>query len=172
MGRPEFENQTMISAVSSSKMVWINLIKTDNMPQNTFMKYVILSPAKTVSRIKNARITFDALVGHIAGDSVFRDMLLEYPGNGNGIFQASCTDPTKQWHFDRGSFRYAGSNTMGAEAIQSTPVDLGALNSNIREAVFDDVIGIQVVFKHSSALTQAAVRREINLWVEQETVSR
>jgi hypothetical protein len=135
------------------------------------MSYVILSPAKTVSRIKNARITFNALVGHLSTDVVYRDILVEYPGNGNGIWQASSKDSTKQWHYDRGSFRYAGQNDMSPEGIQSTPTDLGALNSNLREAVFDDVIGIQIVFKQGSALAQSP-QREINLWVEQETVAR
>jgi hypothetical protein len=172
MGNMQFDRQTIIDAVTNKS---VHVIQLDSggasLGPNTYERHILFSPPNTVSRIINMQMTWDALAnGTYTGT---RSLILDNYINANsglGIFRGTSSQLYKGWRFDQGAFQL--SDLTYDSAAQIFPNDLAAVNNNIRNFVFDDTIGVSIVFYHTVAGVPISENRYFTLFVEQEVVSR
>lgn len=161
MARQEFENQTVISAVTNKTIVVITGESSFSLAPAVYERITILSPAKSVSRLFNMRLSWDIETVAISGlkelyidqqvDQTTGIGLFKFTGNWNNLVQ-----------YDKGEWQNITS---------SSPSDIGAMSSQIQAGRFDEFKGIQMVFKHGLNVN-ASAKRSWTLFVEREVVAR
>lgn len=170
MPRPQFENQTLISAVTSKVITYFQKQEVSPITSHEYERHTFFSPRKTVSKLINLRLTFGEISGMSKG---VREIILDNylaADQGTGVFFSSCSRYTGTFHFDQGTFRV--NSDREPSDILYYPSDLGAINQNIRAVQFDDTTGLTVVFRHTSLINDVDVTREMIGFIEQEVISR
>lgn len=161
MSRPEFENQVMISAVSSKSQRFVEQKSTTPLGNFQFERFnIFASPGKT-GRLLNFQMKFAPIAGGVAGDTktLIIDCMID-GSRGLGMFQIAGT-------FDSNLLYDQGTPKNHATM---NPSDLGGLANQIDRIVFDDERAMQVVFGNFSVSTTA--ERSFILFIEEEVTSR
>lgn len=172
MGNMQFDRQTIIDAVTNKSVSIIQITSGGvALPPNTYERHILFSPKNTVSRVINMRMTWDALAnsGLTGSRSLILDNYIDAT-HGLGIFRGTSSQLYKGFLFDQGDFQLSDLTHDPAALI--FPNDLAAVNNNIRNFVFDENIGLSVVFFHTVAGVSITENRTCTLFVEQEVVSR
>jgi hypothetical protein len=163
MGRPEFENQTEITAQSSKSIYYLKWEDTTTSVLVGFansQRITIYSPVNTVSRIINADVMWYPIAGASGDKTIFIDnQLTETEGMGvlslTGAFGAEI-------RFDTGTFQNTST---------SKPLDTNAASQRLTQTTFDDVKGLTFVYFNNTNVASAA-KRTYRLFVEREIVKR
>lgn len=161
MSRPQFENQTLISATTSKSIEFVVVESTEDLVADVYERVTILSPKNTVSRVFNVQMMWEADTvatqgeKHLVIDSILDDE------TGVGMFRFGGAYNSKVM-YDQGYF--SGETYF-------YPDDLGAMSNQVNSITFDDIRGIQVVFRHTmNTITNS--KRICVLFVEREVVAR
>lgn len=162
MSRPEFENQTMISAVSSKKIKRIMGEANTPIPAGTRERIIILSDENTISRVLTMAVHWDGATTEIAHWKEIVLDLMTSATEGIGLFKLRG-ETNKNLFYDQG---YVDTT------IAYFPNDLGAISSQITRAVFDESLGLHIVFSHEEPTLSIQSRRLWKIVIEQETVAR
>jgi len=167
MGRPEFENQTLISAVTNKSVVTIagktNAVTTPGV----YERITVLSPKNTISKLYNIMLSWDIETTPTSGtksciiDQQYGKTSPEGQTQGIGLFKFTG-DWNKKIMWDQGEWQ---------NVTTKTPNDLGAMVSQIQAGRFDEFNGIQIVFSNSFNFGGNAYREWI-LFCEREVVAR
>jgi hypothetical protein len=161
MSRPEFENQTLISAMTNKTIVVIRGETEEFLAIGAWQRITILSPPNTVSRLFNCRLSWDADGRATAGTkSIILDQQIdEFEGIGLFLFNGPYN---LGFSWDQGHW---------INTTSQTPNDFGAMSTQIQAARFDEFKGIQLVFTHSTNVNEVSKRHWV-LFVEREVVAR
>jgi hypothetical protein len=116
-------------------------------------------------------MTWDALAnsGYTGTRSLILDNYID-TSHGLGIFRGTSSQLYKGFVFDQGAFQLSDLTYDAGATI--FPNDLAAVNNNIRNFVFDETIGLSVVFYHQVGTISITEARTCTLFIEQEVVSR
>lgn len=170
MSRPEFENQTSISAVTSKKIKSFKSNANTQLAKQTFERHTFFSAPNTVSSIMNLNMGMRPIGAGITGiRTMFVDTYIG-PSEGLGVLQATSGIPQNDFMFDQGTFKNGG--TQDTSNITFIPNDIGAVNANLRAIKYDDTIGVSFVFYHDTTASTIGEERWVTWFVEEETVKR
>lgn len=167
MGRPQFENQVMISAVSSKKIRVLEQEYTNPLTHNMYQRITILSPKNTMSKLFNCMLHFAPITEGVSGlKYLIIDSQISSTA-GIGMFKAEGNHNADML-YDQGHFKAANS---------FEPNDLGAISNQINAVKFDDVLGMQVIYRHTALASDGAfastiAKRRLVLFLEEEVVKR
>lgn len=175
MSRPEFENQTQISAITNKSIKWFEKVSTVALTANVFERHTFFSAPNSVSRIINLKMEFAGVPqGTWTGT---REMILDNYMNaskGLGVFRGVASNVTDIFYFDQGAFTRGATRTTAN--ITKYPDDYGAINDNVRALRYDETIGVSFVFLHTlntgsgdATITEA---RSLICFIEEEVVKR
>lgn len=169
MGSMQFDRQTVISATTSKSIQFLQGDYNGNLSWGVFEQHTIYAPKNTVCTIINQRMEFPPVSGaNLTGP---KDMMINNQVNANvglGMFRVSQSNPAEDFVF--------GSYTISPNTSYY-PNDLAAVDANIRQVVYDETIGVSIIFW--SSITQNGAGYVITgndrswmLFVEQEVVAR
>lgn len=159
MSNPEFENQTLISAVASKKVITIVGESVTLLPANQSEIINFYSPPNTVSKVLNIALEWmseeDGALNAGTKNYILNSMSI-------GVMNMSSAW-NKYLAYDVGAF--------SADTFKFTPNDLAACSTQVRNLIFDETRELALIFNHSFNLAVSS-KRTWKIIVEQETVSR
>jgi hypothetical protein len=163
MGRPQFENQTQITAMASKRVDYIEGSSVASLPSSTYERFTIFSPKNTISRVMNIRQQFLAITETTTVANKYIYLSNRFPdGSGVGVYRLRG-DSDADLIFDKGE--------LEAKNPVYVPNDLAGLNNRIVQAEFDEVIGMNVTFQHGAGVSTTA-ERSYAIFLSEEVVDR
>jgi hypothetical protein len=164
MGNQQFDRQTIINAVANKSIVWITGQDLTTIPAMTLQRVSIYSPAGTISRLFNVRLTYDTDNNSgLTGTKEFIVDVQTQPGVGTGgigMFKLTGGGNARLF-YDQGAV------VNGA----ISPSDQQAFNYQLANTQFDDGRAVQMVANNSQNGNSTGARYW-DLFAEREVVGR
>jgi hypothetical protein len=159
LARQEFENQTLISAVTSKKIEVISGESNTLLPAGQSEIITFFSPPNTVTRVLNI-----ALEWHSEQNGSLNSGTKNLIVNSMSIGVVNMASAwNKYLAYDVGQF--------SADTLSYTPNNLASATQQIRSLVFDDTREMALIFNHNFNLAVSS-KRTWKIIVERETVKR
>lgn len=173
MGKPQFENQTMISAVSNKKIRRITGSTSSPVNDSSYQRVTIFASPKTYSRLFNARLIWNSGGGEEIGTvaNSYKEYIVDMQidqSSGIGMFKFKSSMANSTIKFDQGYFK---ENEVAVSNNLFFPGDLGAVSSQLNNVYFDESLGMQLVFWHNFGKTVSSLREWV-LFFEEEVIAR
>lgn len=162
MGKPQFESQVQIAAVSSKKIVVVHVEKTTAIAAGTSEVNTVYSPENTVSKVLAARLVWENVAGATSGTKTINTGM--ELGSAYGTMGMSRIDGAYNSYL-----KYDQGEITGQS--QFYPNDLAGYTAQIQNTTFDENRGMTVTFINNTNASSAAVRK-YTLVVEQEVINR
>jgi hypothetical protein len=170
MPRPQFENQTLISAVTSKSIGFIEGTITTPQANGVYQSVILYSAPNTISRVMNVRQRFGAITDAGAVGTNKKYMYIN----------TNWRNPQTQQDVGIGLYRIRGNCNVTVEydkgemiaGDEMQPNDHAALNARVTQAVFDETVGLAIVFMQQSGVTNTTGERYYLVMYEQEVVKR
>jgi hypothetical protein len=160
-GSPEYNQQTQISAVTSKKMTFIDKTISSDIPSGVLERVSIFSATSTIGRIKNFAASFPAFASTSGDKLLILDMKLDV---NKGLGVVRMQGPTGN------VFTVSESQPVGHSSAR--PNDFSAFGNALRNVVFDDVIGLDIVFWNNSNAATGVLSKRIVIFYEEEVVKK
>lgn len=174
MGRPEFENQTAISAIAGKKIRVLSRNVNLPLPSGTYERVTVFSSPRTVSKVLNVRMSMGLVYSPIAGTTTaHKEMGLENyfsPTYGIGIVKGINKDkPGSSFSLEFGCFN--AFDDLNGDGVCTTVPAQSEIPAMLNNLYFDDVMGLTFFYRQAAGST-ANIQRSYYCFVQEEQVSR
>jgi hypothetical protein len=168
MGRPEFENQTLISAVTSKEIKSVVVSNTFALPHLSYDVTKLYSPKGTVSRVMGLEVYFPATGTNLVTEKNLIISLLEYTDQ----TETALYSIVEQLSFSADDNKDAKIEYGLPTNVRTyAPNSLDAFHTQLRGMIFDDEKPLQFAFYNNTGST-INTKREFTIFVEREVIKR
>lgn len=171
MSRPEFENQTLISAVTSKTITSVTVSNTFSLAHLAYDVTKIYSPVGTVSRVMGFEAYYPP-TGSAAGTekNIIVSLLEFMPDNVTAKAVLEQVAVSSNDNLDC-KIEYGEPKNVRSAPSGYFPSDLAAFQNQLKGMIFDDQKPLQIAFYNNTGVAITS-SRSFTIFVEREVIKR
>lgn len=161
MGNQQFNNQTIISAVTSRKIGYLQQIVTTPIAAGSTLQITLYAPVNNICQLMDMTVVMDGMASSTGTQDIFLNINNAAQTLGFGIFKLTG-NATSQVIYDQNGVQGTSSSHPTAE---------GDIANAYRAVQFDQNIGLQFNFRNNGSVTHTGNKKVI-IFYSQEVVSQ